>query len=131
MARRPAKYIGKTTGMGVTEYQDFTFRNNDDRRLTDEELSDDWRREFPKSKYVPPRQIPSIRRRYNIGSQGHGPAFRWSYPYRPDKTPYEYPDGSSKPPLGRNPAWQRDELILPSTFTFDWVARLLTTTTQR
>lgn len=92
------KFVGRTTGMGVTQYQDWTFATNDDRRLTDQQISDDWHREFPEAKHNSANDVRDIRRRYNIGSQGHGPAKIWSYPYDEQGRRYMYPNGSSKKP---------------------------------
>ena len=66
---------GKTTGMLRTRFQDWLFEINDrpKRRLTDDELSREMNREHPMGKQIPPKQVRSIRSRYNAGSQYHGP----------------------------------------------------------
>jgi hypothetical protein len=74
--------------MGITKFQDFLFAINDDagRQLTDEELSAAMHDEHPWGKRIPyefgaPGSVRTIRRNYNIGTQGHGPAKRQSWPY--------------------------------------------------
>lgn len=71
--------IGKTSGLRVMAYQDHTFAINDkpERRLTDEELAQDWRNEFPNSRAVQNGRITAdmvraVRRLYNSGTGGHG-----------------------------------------------------------
>lgn len=68
--------------MGVMEFQDHTFEINDrsDRRLTDEQLLAEWKRQFPGQSaevfvgdlQTGLRHIRSIRLLYNRGKQGHG-----------------------------------------------------------
>ena len=51
--KKPDKYVGRTTRMGVEQYQDYTLwinRDHDGRRgrqLTVEQLCADWQQEFP------------------------------------------------------------------------------------
>jgi len=82
------KYPGYDPSMGITKFQEFLFAINDDpdRQLTDEELSAAMSEEHPNGKVIPPAyehpaSIRTVRRRYNTGSQGHGPAKRQSWPY--------------------------------------------------
>lgn len=70
---------GKTSGMRVMAYQDFTLARNDkpEFRLTDEELAADWRREFPESRAVKAGRITEVivrgvRNLFNQGTGGHG-----------------------------------------------------------
>lgn len=81
-------YPGYDEGIGITKFQDFLFAINDkpERRLTDEELSAAMHEEHPGGKIISPdyRQqvsVRTVRRRYNTGSQNHGPAPRQSWPY--------------------------------------------------
>jgi hypothetical protein len=81
-AKAPARIginIGATSGMRIMAYQDHTFEINDrpDRRLTDEQLAADWRKEFPNSRAVQNGRITAdmvraVRRLYNAGTGGHG-----------------------------------------------------------
>jgi len=88
VAGRYSKYAGYSRNLGITRFQDLLFAVNDlpDRRRTDEELSHEMREEYPRGKPIPadyrdPRSVRTIRRRYNIGSQHHGPAAKQSRPY--------------------------------------------------
>lgn len=55
--------------MRVAEYQDYTFSVNDQpkRRLTDEELAADWRKQFPNAVAFTPFHVAGARRDYNKG----------------------------------------------------------------
>ena len=75
------RYEGRTTGMQVMHYQDYTLRINDgsDRRLTDEGLVADWHSEHPEAKHLDEQNqkgdfayVKDIRRNYNQGKEGHG-----------------------------------------------------------
>lgn len=61
--------------MRVSEYQDYTFSINDskNRRLTDEELAADWRKQFPNAVAFTAFHVTGARRDYNKGI--HSKAF--------------------------------------------------------
>lgn len=59
---------GPTSGLGVTKYQDRTFSEIDQLRLTDEPIADDWRLELPDAKHNVPGDVADIRARHNAGS---------------------------------------------------------------
>ena len=94
---------GVTTGMLRTHYQDWLFQINHrkGRHLTDEELANEMNREHPMGKPIPPSQVRSIRRRYNAGSQRHGPPADGSesFPYDENRQKYAYP----------RTGWRRDD----------------------
>lgn len=82
---RPAKYVGRTTRMGVEQYQDYTLYINDDRdgrvgrKLTDSQLCADWQHEFPEAVTFTPFHVQGVRRdfiagktRDNSGGSSHG-----------------------------------------------------------
>ena len=89
--------------MGIMKFQDFLFEINDrlDRRLTDEELSEAMQEEHPSGKRISADfreqvSVRTVRRRYNINSQRHGPAPNQSWPYwlengRRGRRPYPKP----------------------------------------
>lgn len=88
--KRSGVNIGKVSGMRVMAYQDHTFEINDQpgRRLTNDELAADWRKEFPESKAVKAGRITgemvaAVRSLYNRGTGGHGTPgqIRNSQPY--------------------------------------------------
>lgn len=72
--RRQEKYVGRTTRMGVEQYQDYTLYINDDRgalrgrRLTDEQLCADWQHEFPDAVRFTPFHVQGVRRDYIKGT---------------------------------------------------------------
>lgn len=72
--RKPAKYVGRTTRMGVEQYQDYTLWINDDRdgrsgrRLTDEQLCADWQHEFPDAVVFTPFHVEGVRRDFVNGA---------------------------------------------------------------
>jgi hypothetical protein len=47
---RTGKNIGRTSGMRVMQYQDKTMSQQAKRKLTDEELGQDWSNEFPEAR---------------------------------------------------------------------------------
>lgn len=71
--RKPAKYVGRTTRMGVEQYQDYTLFINEDvgtrrgRYLTDPQLCADWQHEFPDAVTFLPFHVEGVRRDYNKG----------------------------------------------------------------
>ena len=81
-------YPGYNVNMGITRFQDFLFAINDrpERQLTDQELSAAMHEEHPagrriSSDYREGVSVRTVRRRYNTGSQNHGPAPTPSWPY--------------------------------------------------
>lgn len=66
---KASKYRGLKSGMRVMAYQDHTLEINDDkkRRLTDEELRDDWRAEFPEAVAFTLEHVRGVRSLYNAG----------------------------------------------------------------
>jgi hypothetical protein len=78
----------------VSEYQDFTFAINGDksRRLTDEELAVDWRKQFPHAVAFNAFHVKGARRDYNVGKHskmfgGYKTGPEASVEYGPDHAP--------------------------------------------
>jgi len=98
-----SRYPGYSQELGTTKFQDFLFEINDlpERQLTDDELSAAMREEHPTgilihADYGERRSVRTVRRRYNTGTQGHGPAAKQSLPYWIEKGARvrgPYPDG--------------------------------------
>lgn len=71
---RPAKYTGRTTRMGVEQYQDYTLFINDDRgdlagrKLTDAQLCADWQHEFPDAVAFTLFHVKGVRRDFIAGT---------------------------------------------------------------
>lgn len=81
--RRQEKYVGRTTRMGIEQYQDYTLYINEDRgplrgrHLTDEQLRADWQHEFPDAVRFTLDHMHGVRRDYIKGtdrSAGSGSA---------------------------------------------------------
>ncbi len=71
--RKPEKFVGRTTRMGVEQYQDYTLWFNDDREgrqgrcLTNEQLCADWQHEFPDAVHFVPFHVQGVRRDFTEG----------------------------------------------------------------
>jgi hypothetical protein len=74
--KKPAKYVGRTTRMGVEQYQDYTLYINDDRdgrkgrHLSDEQLCADWQHEFPDAVPFTAFHVVGVRRDFIKGTDG-------------------------------------------------------------
>jgi len=70
---RAAKFVGRTTRMGVEQYQDYTLYINDDRdgrvgrKLSDIQLCADWQHEFPRAVDFTPFHVKGVRRDFIAG----------------------------------------------------------------
>ena len=75
---RPAKFVGRTTRMGVEQYQDYTLYINDDRdgrpgrKLSDDQLCADWQHEFPDAVVFTPVHVKGVRRDFIAGKKREG-----------------------------------------------------------
>ena len=85
---RYSQFPGYSPVMGITKFQDFLFEVNDrpERQRTDTELSEEMHQEHPlgvriHSDIRETRSVRTVRRRYNTGTQNHGPARKLSLPY--------------------------------------------------
>jgi len=71
--KKADKYVGRTTRMGVEQYQDYTLYINVDRdglagrQLNDEQLCADWQHEFPEAVKFTPFHVQGVRRDYLEG----------------------------------------------------------------
>lgn len=71
--QKPEKFVGRTTRMGVEQYQDYTLYINDDRdalrgrHMTDEQLCADWQHEFPDAVRFTPFHVTGVRRDFVAG----------------------------------------------------------------
>lgn len=94
------RFIGKTSGMSVTKYQNKTLADNLKRHLSDEQLAADWRKEFPnaRAEYTA-ETVRGVRSVYNRGKHGN------DVPRTP--TP-EYIDGEAQPFRGEKSAAKRE-----------------------
>ena len=75
---KPARYVGRTTRMGVEQYQDYTLYINDDRygragrKLSDSQLCADWQHEFPEAVTFIPFHVKGVRRDFVAGKTRAG-----------------------------------------------------------
>lgn len=65
------RYVGATSGLGVTEYQNKTILTNPKHKRTDEEIAKDWRKEFPKAKAYTAEDVAGVRNVVNKGKHGN------------------------------------------------------------
>lgn len=71
-AAKPSINKGKTTGMRVMAYQDFTLSKQADRKLSDDALAADWQREFPNARcQFNATIVAGVRRLFNAGKHGN------------------------------------------------------------
>ena len=89
---QPARYKGATTGMRVMEFQDKTLRDNFKAKLTDEQLAELWRKEFPRAKMFTAAIVRVVRRLFNDGAHG-------KQTWTPEKPLHEYGDDGAKIPM--------------------------------
>jgi hypothetical protein len=77
-SRKPSKHVGRTTRMGIEQYQDYTLYINGDRdvrtgrKLTDEQLCADWQWEFPDAVTFIPFHVKGVRRDFVAGKMRQG-----------------------------------------------------------
>lgn len=90
------RFIGRTSGLSVTKYQNKTLADNLKRKLNDEQLAADWRKEFPNARATyDANTVRGVRSVYNRGKHGN------EAPRTP--TP-EYIDGIAQPFRGEKSA---------------------------
>lgn len=65
--KKQTRNKGVTTGMGIGEYQNATILKNVKAKLTDEQLAEDWRREFPLAKAFDAGTVRIVRKLVNAG----------------------------------------------------------------
>lgn len=77
-AKADSKYIGKTTGMRVQAFQDKLMKDNFKAKLTDAELAEAMRKEFPNAVAFTEAHVAGIRSQFNNGrrasQEGQKPA---------------------------------------------------------
>ena len=69
---RPKRFAGVTTGLGVLAYQNKSLFDNAKKKLTDDQLAADWRREFPNAiaEYTA-ETVNGVRNLVNRGKHGN------------------------------------------------------------
>lgn len=71
-APNAGRYKGKTSGLGVTVFQNQTIEQNKKKRMTDAQLAELWRREFPNARAEYTEEtVRGVRNLYNLGKHGN------------------------------------------------------------
>jgi hypothetical protein len=66
------RYTGRTSGLSVTKFQNQSIETNRKRKLTDEALAQEWKREFPNAKAdYTADTVRGVRNLYNLGKHGN------------------------------------------------------------
>lgn len=82
----PKRYVGKTSGLRVQEFQTKSLADNFKAKLTDEQIAKTWREEFPLAVKFSDKTVKAVRVRFNKGIHGgqEGTPARLSRPYDAD-----------------------------------------------
>jgi hypothetical protein len=64
------RYTGATSGLGVQAFQTKTLEDNFKNKLTDEQIAELWRKEFPKAVKFSDKTVRGVRTRFNKGIHG-------------------------------------------------------------
>lgn len=62
-----SRYVGLTSGLRITEFQNKTLLDNRRNKLTDEQLAKSWRDEFPKAAAFTDKTVRGVRGLVNLG----------------------------------------------------------------
>jgi hypothetical protein len=81
----PGPHRGATTRGTREEFRRWLFPVNEERRLADAQLAEEWNREFPLGRRMTAKRIAEERRLYNTGYPHHGYATVWSWAYDGDR----------------------------------------------
>lgn len=92
------RYIGKTSGLGIANFQNKTIAGNRREHLTDTVVARMWRDEFPKAKSYTEKDVASVRSAYNKGKHGNDAPSSPVKEYDRDGNPIVKEAKSSKTP---------------------------------
>ena len=93
-----SKFTGKTSGLGVSDFQNKTITGNKRDHLTDKVIAKMWRDEFPKAKAYTEQDVASVRSAFNKGKHGNDAPARPISEYDRDGNPIKKEKASSGPP---------------------------------
>jgi hypothetical protein len=93
-----SKFMGKTSGLGVSDFQNKTIAGNKRDHLTDLVIAKMWRDEFPKAKSYTEKDVASVRSAFNKGKHGNDAPARPIAEYDRDGNPIKNEKASSDPP---------------------------------
>jgi len=92
------KFIGKDTGLSVSDFQNKTISGNKRDHLTDTVIARMWRDEFPKAKSYTDKDVVSVRSVFNKGKHGNDAPAKPILEYDRDGNPIKKEKASSDPP---------------------------------
>ena len=93
-----SKFAGKSSGLGVSDFQNTTIARNKRDHLTDKVIAKLWRDEFPKAKAYTEKDVASVRSAFNKGKHGNDAPARPIPEYDRDGNPIKKEKASSDPP---------------------------------
>jgi hypothetical protein len=93
-----SKFIGKNSGLGVSDFQNKTITGNKRAHLTDKVIAKMWKDEFPKAKAYTEKDVASVRSAFNKGKHENDAPARPIAEYDRDGNPIKKEKGSSDPP---------------------------------
>lgn len=95
------RFIGRTSGLGVTKFQNQSLETNKKRKLDDEQLALEWKREFPNAKAdYTAETVRGVRNLYNKGKHGNNDG----EPLSDSQRIPEFIDGEAQPFWGEKAA---------------------------
>lgn len=69
-AEHSARYVGVTSGMSVSDFQNKSLASNFRAKKTDAQLAADWRAEFPRAVPYTEKHVCGVRSVWNLGRHG-------------------------------------------------------------
>jgi len=93
-----SRFIGKTSGLSVSDFQNKTISGNKRDHLADKVIARMWRDEFPKAKSYTDKDVASVRSVFNKGKHGNDVPAKPILEYDRDGNPIKKERASSGPP---------------------------------
>ena len=93
-----SKFTGKTSGLGVSAFQNKTISGNKRDHLVDKVIARMWRDEFPKAKAYTEKDVANVRSAFNKGKHDNDAPARPIAEYDRDGNPIKKEKASSGPP---------------------------------
>ena len=93
-----SKFIGKSTGLSVSDFQNKTIAGNKRDRLTDKVIAKLWRDEFPKAKSYTEKDVAGVRSSFNKGKHNNDIPAKPILEYDQNENPIKKEKTSSDPP---------------------------------
>jgi hypothetical protein len=93
-----SRFIGKSSGLSVSDFQNNTISGNKKDHLTDKVIARMWRDEFPKAKSYTEKDVASVRSVFNKGKHDNDAPAKPILEYDRDGNPIKKEKASSGPP---------------------------------